>query len=86
MKLSELIIHVDMVKQMCQDKGIPTSVIDVYFVSDVLWRSETKNDSNKLLKNKRPITSIEVNAIQGKEFLFYEASSWEQLQQARVVK
>lgn len=86
MKLSELIIHLDAVKQLCYEKGIATSTIDVYFVSDVLWRSETKNESAKLLKNKRPITSVEVNAINGKEFLFYEASSWEQLQNARTTK
>lgn len=83
MKLSDLIYHVESIRKMCQEKGIPPELIDIYFVSDVLWKSGVVKESNKLLKNKKPITSIEVNALEGREFLFYDSTSWEQLQKAK---
>lgn len=86
MKLSELTLHVQMMNDLCKEKGIPPSTIDVYFVSDVLWRSATSTESEKLLKNKKPLQSIEMDALERRELLFYCPTAWEQFQKARGAK
>ena len=86
MKLSELQLHCQMMMNLCRDKGIDPNIVEVYYVSDVLWRSGHVEESEKLLKNKKPITSIEMDALQRKELLLYDSAAWDQLNRARGVK
>ena len=85
MKLSELLLHAQSMADLCRDKNIDINTIEVYFVSDVLWRSGTETESEKLLKNKKVITSTEMSAVY-KEVLFFDAASWDQYKKARGMK
>jgi hypothetical protein len=75
MKLSELLMHVQNMKEICEKHQISLSNIDVCFVPDVL------KFGNEVIKNKKTITSTHLNALAG-ELLLFDAASWEQFQKS----
>ena len=86
MNLAELTMHVQMMNELCNKRGISPSTIEVYSVTDVLWKSAHVEESEKLLKNKKPLSSIEMDALERRELLFYCPTAWEQFQRARGPK
>jgi len=74
MNLSELMLHLGMIREVCEKTGQRTDQVQVSFVNHVSFFEETKS-----IRVEIPLSNIQL--VNGKIYL-YHPTSWQQLQLA----